>query len=242
MSIEVSTIGLATAALAGAISFVSPCILPLVPGYLSFVSNGVDPASKQLGDRLRVTWPALWFVTGFTTVFVLLGLGAQALGGLLLRYSAEANLIGGLLVVVFGLMMTGLFKVPFLMREFRSLGPRLVTGPGTAYVLGLAFTFGWTPCIGPVLGSILTVSAMSPSSGAILLAAYGFGLGVPFILAALLFGNAAAVLKHLRYTGRILNYAAGAVMITMGALMMTGRLQVIAFWLLERFPSLGSIG
>ncbi|SJM33746.1 Cytochrome c biogenesis protein, transmembrane region [Mesorhizobium delmotii] len=242
MSIEVSAIGLVTAALAGAISFVSPCVLPLVPGYLSFVSNGVDPASSRLIDRFRVTWPALCFVTGFTTVFVLLGLGAQALGGLLLRYSAEANLVGGLLVVVFGLMMTGLFKIPFLMREFRSLGPRSVAGPGSAYVLGLAFAFGWTPCIGPVLGSILTVSAMSASSGAVLLAAYGLGLGVPFLLAALLFGNAAAGLKRLRYTGRILNLVAGAVMITMGVLMMTGRLQLIAFWLLERFPRLGSIG
>ncbi len=242
MAIEVSTIGLITAALAGAISFVSPCVLPLVPGYLSFVSNGVDPTSTRMGDRLRITWPALWFVAGFTTVFVLLGLGAQVLGGLFLRYSAEANLVGGALVVTFGLLMTGLVKVPFLMQEFRSLGPGSVSGPGSAYLLGLAFAFGWTPCIGPVLGSILTVSALSAGSGAILLAAYGLGLGVPFLLAAVLFGNMAAVLKRLRYAGHFLNVAAGGVMVAMGILMMTGRLQLIAFWLLERFPNLGAIG
>lgn len=109
-------------------------------------------------------------------------------------------------------------------------------------LLGLAFAFGWTPCIGPVLGSILTVSALSAGSGAVLLAAYGLGLGVPFLLAAVLFANMAAALKRLRYAGHILNVAAGGAMIIMGLLMMTGQLQLIAYWRLERFPGLGSIG
>lgn len=242
MLIEMSAVGLATAVVAGAISFVSPCVLPLVPGYLSFVSSGIDPASTRMIDRLRVAWPALFFVLGFTTVFVMLGLGAQALGGLLLRYSFEANLIGGLLVAAFGLIMTGLVRLPFLMQEFRTMGPTSVSGPTGAYLLGLAFAFGWTPCIGPVLGSILTVSALSAGSGAILLAAYGLGLGVPFLVVALTFGHFAGSLKRLRYVGHILNVVAGSIMIVMGVLMMTGRLQLIAFWLLERFPGLGTIG
>jgi cytochrome c-type biogenesis protein len=242
MLIEVSVVGLSTAVLAGAISFVSPCVLPLVPGYLSFVSSGVDPASTRMIDRSRVALSALFFVLGFTTVFVMLGLGAQALGGFLLRYSLEANFIGGLLVAVFGLAMTGLVRLPFLMQEFRTTGPTSVSGPAGAYLLGLSFAFGWTPCIGPVLGSILTVSALSAGSGAVLLAAYGVGLGVPFIVVALTFGHFAGSLKRLRYAGHILNVIAGSIMIVMGVLMMTGRLQLIAFWLLERFPSLGTIG
>lgn len=242
MLIEVSAVGLATAVLAGAISFLSPCVLPLVPGYLSFVSSGIDPASTRMIDRMRVAWPALFFVLGFTTVFVMLGLGAQALGGILLRYSFEANLVGGLLVASFGLIMTGLVRLPFLMQEFRTMGPTSVSGPTGAYLLGLAFAFGWTPCIGPVLGSILTVSALSAGSGAILLAAYGLGLGVPFLVVALTFGHFAGSLKRLRYAGHILNVVAGGIMIVMGVLMITGRLQLIAFWLLERFPGLGTIG
>lgn len=242
MSIDVSVIGLATAAAVGAISFISPCVLPLVPGYLSYVSSGVDPASRRMSDRTRVAWPAAFFILGFTTVFVLLGLGAQALGGIVLRYSVEANLIGGLLVAAFGLLMTGLVRLPFLMRDFRTMGPASISGPSGAYLLGLAFAFGWTPCIGPVLGSILTVSALSAGSGAILLAAYGLGLGVPFLVTAFAFGHFAGQLKRLRYAGHVLNIVAGGVMIVMGILMMTGRLQRIAYWLLECFPSLGTIG
>lgn len=240
--IDVSAIGLATAVMAGAVSFVSPCVLPLVPGYLSFVSSGVNPQTTQLGDRLRIVWSATFFIAGFTTIFVILGLGAQFLGGLFFRYSFEANLVGGGLLVVFGLMMTGLARLPFLMRDFRLEGPLAVSGPAGAYTLGLAFAFGWTPCIGPVLGSILTLTAMSSGSGAILLAAYSLGLGIPFLVVALAFSKVAGFMKRARYAGHVLNIAAGAIMITMGVLMMTGRLTLIAIWLLEMFPALAAIG
>ncbi|MEX0408763.1 cytochrome c biogenesis protein CcdA [Aquibium sp. LZ166] len=242
MAIDVSLVGLLTAVVAGAVSFISPCVLPLVPGYLSFVSSGVDPASTRLADRFRVLWSAMFFIAGFTTIFVLLGLGAQALGGILLRYSFEANLIGGALLIGFGLVMTGLVTFPLLMRDIRASGPQIVSGPAGAYTLGLAFAFGWTPCIGPVLGSILTVTAVSAGSGAVLLAAYGLGLGIPFLVVALAFSSIAGILKRARYAGHILNIVAGSVMIVMGLLMMTGRLTLIAFWLLERFPGLGYIG
>jgi cytochrome c-type biogenesis protein len=242
MTIDVSAVGLATAVVAGAISFVSPCVLPLVPGYLSFVSSGVNPQSAQLGDRLRIVWSAMFFIAGFTTIFVILGLGAQFLGGLLLRYSFEANLVGGGLLVLFGLMMTGLIRLPFLMQDYRVEGPQVVSGPAGAYTLGLAFAFGWTPCIGPVLGSILTLTAVSSGSGAVLLAAYSLGLGIPFLVVALAFGKVAGFMKRARYAGHVLNVTAGAIMITMGLLMMTGRMTLIAFWLLERFPGLAYVG
>lgn len=242
MAIDVSAIGLLTAILAGAISFVSPCVLPLVPGYLSFVSSGVDPASKRLADRIKVVWSALFFIAGFSTVFVMLGLGAQAFGGILLRYSVEANLLGGALLICFGLVMTGLIKIPALLRDFRLPGPQTISGPVGAYTLGLTFAFGWTPCIGPVLGSILTLAAVSAGSGTVLLAAYSVGLGIPFLIVAVAFSSVAAGFKRMRYAGHILNVLAGGIMIAMGILMMTGRLSLIAFWLLERFPGLGYIG
>ena len=242
VAIEVSVVGLFTAIVAGAISFISPCVLPLVPGYLSFVSSGVDPASRQFADRVRVVWSALFFIAGFSTIFVLLGLGAQVFGGILLRYSVEANLLGGALLVCFGLVMTGLIKIPVLLRDFRLPGPRIVSGPAGAYTLGLTFAFGWTPCIGPVLGSILTLTAVSAGSGAVLLAAYSLGLGIPFLIVAIAFSGVAAGFKRVRYAGHVLNIVAGAIMIAMGILMMTGRLTLIAFWLLERFPGLGYIG
>jgi cytochrome c-type biogenesis protein len=242
--IDVSLLGLATAAIAGAISFLSPCVLPLVPGYLSYVAGGAD---RTVGNgrlhQLHVLAPALLFVLGFTTVFVLLGLSAMALGGFLQRYQIEANLIGGALVVAFGLAMTGLLRLPVaLMGDWRWRGPTQIGGPFGALLLGIAFAFGWTPCIGPVLASILTVTAASAGNGAVLLGAYGLGLGVPFLLAALFFGSAAMALKRMRRAGAALNMGAGAVMVGIGVLMMTGRLQDIAIWMLTTFPALGSIG
>ena len=242
MSIEVSALGVMTAIAAGAVSFVSPCVLPLVPGYLSFISSGIDPNTARMVDRARIVWSAAFFIAGFTTVFVLLGLGAQVLGGFLLRYSAEANYVGGALLIGFGMMMTGLIKLPVLMAEWRASGPASITRPAGAYLLGLAFAFGWTPCIGPVLGSILTVTAVSAGSGATLLAAYALGLGIPFLIVAIAFGSVARVLKRIRYAGHLLNIGAGIVMIGMGMLMLTGQLTRIAFWLLEQFPGLGSVG
>ncbi|MFG1423111.1 cytochrome c biogenesis CcdA family protein [Roseixanthobacter liquoris] len=241
--LDLSLISLATAVIAGAVSFVSPCVLPLVPGYLSYVAGGANaPSGGTAMSRLQVIRPALLFVLGFTTVFVLLGVSAMALGGVLQRFQMEANLVGGALVVVFGLAMTGLLRLPALMADHRWQGPRQVRGPIGAFLLGIAFAFGWTPCIGPVLASILTVTATSSSNGAILLGAYGLGLGVPFLIAALFMGNAAAALKRMRRAGAALNIGAGAVMIGIGILMITGRLQDIAIWMLTTFPSLGAIG
>lgn len=240
--IEVSALGLATAGLAGAISFISPCVLPLVPGYVSYIAGGTDAESPSETFELRLVWRASCFVLGFTSVFILLGISAQALGGLLQRHQIEANIIGGALVIMFGLAITGLIKIPLLMMNIRWRGPDEIRGPVGAFLLGTAFAFGWTPCIGPVLASILALTAASASNGALLLGVYGLGLGLPFLLVALFFGNAAAALKRLRRAGVALNIASGAIMIAIGALLMTGRLPDIAIWLLNAFPALGTIG
>ena len=188
---EGSTVGLAAAFAAGLVSFLSPCVLPLVPAYVSYVAGQPShPVRSDTDGRGRISAAILsaFFVLGFSTVFVTLGASATALGGLLLRYRYEANIIGGAIVIVFGLLMIGMTHgMPWLQRDFR-FHPRLGGGhPVAAYVLGLAFGFGWTPCIGPVLGAILTVSAVqtSASGGVALLSFYAAGLGVPFLLAAL---------------------------------------------------------
>ena len=239
---EVSALGISAAMAAGVISFASPCVLPLIPGYVSYISGGAGTDNEKRSSRIAALWPALWFVFGFTTLFVALGLSAQALGGVLQRYSIEANYIGGALIILFGLILTGLIKVPALSGDYRWRGPSAITGPGSAFLLGVAFAFGWTPCIGPVLASILVVTATSAASGAILLGAYGLGLGIPFLLTALFIGEISGILARLRWTGRVLNIVAGAIMISMGILMLTGQMQLIAIYLLETFPALGRIG
>ena len=140
--IEISAIGVVAAMAAGFVSFASPCVLPLIPGYVSYISGGAgtEPAGKP--KRWTALWPALWFVAGFTSLFIALGLSAQALGGVLQRYSIEANYIGGALVILFGLVLTGLVKVPALAGDYRWRGPVAITGPGSAYLLGVAFAFG----------------------------------------------------------------------------------------------------
>jgi len=162
---------------------------------------------------------------------------------LLLQYRYEANLIGGAIVIVFGLLMIGTTRgMPGLQRELR-FHPRLAGGrPLPAFVLGTAFGFGWTPCIGPILGAILTVSAVQSSAGVGLLATYAAGLGVPFLLVALFTREAAARLKGLRRFGSVLQVVAGLILVLMGVAMMTGQLTAFGFWLLRTFPILGRIG
>jgi cytochrome c-type biogenesis protein len=244
---EISNIGIVTALAAGAISFLSPCVLPLVPGYVSYVAGSAAVAggpTRSVGGRLSTLLLSAWFVLGFSSVFVALGASATAISRLLLGYRYETNLLGGAIIIVFGLFMTGLVRLPWLQWEFRFHGNFGGGRPLGAYVLGLAFGFGWTPCIGPVLGAILTVSALSStaSSGIALLGIYSVGLGVPFLLAALFTESLAKRLKGMKRAGRLLQITAGAIMIVMGVAMMTGTMTTFSFWLLERFPILTKIG
>nr|WP_299241332.1 cytochrome c biogenesis protein CcdA [uncultured Halomonas sp.] len=246
--LELANIGLATAFLAGLISFASPCVLPLVPGYLSFVAGRSLGQMREVDrrERLRVLTQSVWFVLGFTTVFLMLGASATAIGRLLLIYRQEANLVGGLIVILFGAFMTGFIPLHWLQREWRLIGrlKEAGEGPGAAYLLGVAFAFGWTPCIGPILGAILTVSASTAnvSSGMALLGIYSLGLGVPFLLTAVSLDRFLHHQQFLRRWGRVMHLAAGLIMILMGILMITGQLTELSYWLLRTFPALGSIG
>ena len=242
---ELSLIGFLTAFAAGVVSFLSPCVLPLVPGYVSFVAGSeLEDLRDGTAPRLQSLTLAATFVLGFTAVFVALGASATALGNLLLSYRYELGVVAGVVIALFGLHILGLTPIRLLERDTRFHldvdGGRTLT----AFLLGLAFAFGWTPCIGPVLGAILTLSASTADvgKGSLLLAVYSLGLGLPFLLAAVFTGTLLARLKALGRAGRNLQRAAGALLVAMGVLMVTGQLEVVAYWLLETFPALASIG
>lgn len=244
---DLSNIALATALGAGVVSFLSPCVLPLVPGYVSYVAGGNLARREEVGQRisrLSALWLSLCFVAGFSTVFVALGAGASTLGQLLLRYRYEANIVGGLIVIAFGLFMVGALNLRWLHRDLRFHVDIKGARPLGAYLIGLAFAFGWTPCIGPVLGAILTISAATTTvaNGVTLLAAYSFGLGIPFIATAVFTDAMLGRLKGLRKTGRWLQVGAGVGMILMGIAMITGMLSTFGFWLLKTFPVFQTIG
>ncbi|MGV3548722.1 cytochrome c biogenesis CcdA family protein [Rhizobium sp.] len=242
MTLEIANIGVIAALLAGMISFLSPCVLPLVPGYVSYIAGG--RGERALQGRGSTLFQSLCFVLGFSTVFILLGAGATALGGLLLSYRQEANIVGGVIVIVFGVFATGLIRMPWMERDIRYHGAIDGSQPLGAYILGLAFGFGWTPCIGPILGAILTLSATvdGAGSGVALLAIYSMGLGVPFVLTAIFAETLTLRLKRAKKIGRMLQVVAGAVMILMGVAMITGQMSVFAFWLLQKFPIFTTIG
>lgn len=245
--LELSGIGVIAAFLAGAISFLSPCVLPLVPGYVSYVAGrtaGGMESGRPEGWRLPAAGLSICFVLGFSTVFVILGASATALGQMMLSYRYELNLIGGAIIIVFGLFMLGMTRLAVMEREFRFHLAIPGGKPLSAYVLGLAFGFGWTPCIGPILGAILTASAASATvaEGMTLLGIYSAGLGVPFLLAAMFTDRLTRRIKSIGRLGRRLHQGAGLVMVAMGIAMMTGQLSALSYWLLDAFPALGRIG
>lgn len=229
---------------AGVISFLSPCVLPLVPGYVSYVTGQSLQTSATPTGRLVALGASISFVLGFSTVFILLGASATAVGQLLQSYRYETNLIGGGIVIVFGLLMLGFPALAWLQRDFRFQLNIPGGRPLSGYLLGIAFAFGWTPCIGPVLGAILTTSAISASvsQGILLLSLYSTGLALPFLATSLLMDRVVLCLRRLRHTGRYLQIGAGVVMIGIGAAIMTDQLTAFSYWLLDTFPALARIG
>lgn len=238
----IASIGIIGAFAGGLVSFFSPCTLPLVPGYLSFIAGQGD-GDTQSGKQPQVML-SLCFVLGFATVFVALGASATAFGSLIQQYRYEANIVGGGLVILFGVFMTGLLKLSWLQRDFR-IHTHLKGGtPFTAFLLGLAFAFGWTPCIGPVLAAILTYStvATEPTVGVIFLSVYSLGLGIPFLLASLFIEQFKKRVSVFNRFSRHLHFGAGVIMIMMGIAMVTGRLTLFSIWMLEMFPSIANFG
>ena len=245
---DVSSLGIATAFAAGVVSFLSPCVLPLVPGYIGYLGGESFAGQRHRAPAIATRLPAIalsaFFVLGFSTVFIALGASATLLGRLLLPYRHAASIVGGSIIIIFGLVSTGLLRLPALQRDFH-FHPRLSTGtPLTAYLLGAAFGFGWTPCIGPVLGAILTVGAMSTavSTGVALLSVYSLGLGIPFLISALFVQRLVSTQRQVKRFGWALNVLAGVTMIVTGVAIVTGRLSSFAVWMLDAFPALGRIG
>ena len=245
--IEISGIGIIATFLAGIISFLSPCVLPLIPGYISYIAGGQSIATSpefKSPEKFAAAGLSVCFILGFSTVFIALGASATTIGRVLIGYSYELNLIGGGIIILFGLFMIGLARLDILQRDFRFHLAIPGGRPISAYVLGLAFGFGWTPCIGPILGAILTVSATTATlrEGVALLTIYAAGLGVPFLLAAIFTDTLRLKIRVLGRLGRRLHQGAGFLMIVMGITMMTGQLSRFSNWLLEAFPVLGKIG
>ncbi|WP_112664521.1 cytochrome c biogenesis CcdA family protein [Microvirga flavescens] len=249
-------VSLPAAMLGGFISFLSPCVLPLVPPYLSFLAGTTFDELHDGDDkavRRRAIGAALLFVAGFATVFVLLGATASALGQVVRQYLDVLSAIAGFAIIVMGLHFVGVFRVHFLYREARLHIDKPI-GLWGAYVMGLAFAFGWTPCIGPVLAAILAVagSEASVAHGAVLLAAYSAGLGIPFLLAAFAMKPFTRFLKRMHSRFIVIERTMGVLLIITGLSFipsfyffdnhLAGWITQMSFWLLETFPVLGRLG
>lgn len=234
-------------ALAGGIlSFLSPCVLPIVPPYLAYMGGISMPELRdgQAAARRRIILPALFFVLGLSTVFLFLGFTASAFGAFFLKNQGIFARISGAVVIVLGLHFLGLFRIPILDREARlDAGDRGGSAAG-AYLLGLAFAFGWTPCIGPQLGAILSLAANEANlaRGTALLAVYALGLGLPFLLAAIFIERAMGVMTRLKPYMKTIERMMGLLLVLVGLALVTGALSDFSFWLLDTFPFLATLG
>lgn len=231
---------------AGVLSFLSPCVLPIVPPYLAYM-GGISMGEMREGGaaaRRRVMLPALFFVLGLSTVFLLLGFAASVAGRFLLSWQDWLARGSGLVVIVFGLHFLRVIRIPFLDREARlDAGDQGGSAFG-AYLLGLAFAFGWTPCIGPQLGAILSMAATEASvtRGTALLGVYAVGLGLPFLLVALFIDRAGGLLARMKRHMAVIERAMGVLLVAVGLALMTGAFTAFSFWLLETFPALATLG
>ncbi|KAA5596239.1 cytochrome c biogenesis CcdA family protein [Blastochloris sulfoviridis] len=245
MSLDVN---LAAAFAAGLLSFLSPCILPLVPPYLTWLAGAslaeMTAETPPPGTARRAVVRALAFVLGFSTVFVALGASASVIGQLLLDHVAILSRIAGVVIVVFGLHFVGAFRIPLLYREARFAAAAKPVGLLGAFVLGLAFAFGWTPCVGPVLASILMVAGAEDTAarGALLLGGYALGIGVPFLAAAAFVRPFLGFLARFRRHLGVIEKVVGVLLIVTGVLIFTRTMADVGGWLLELVPALGRIG
>jgi cytochrome c-type biogenesis protein len=238
---------------AGVLSFLSPCILPIVPPYLCFIGGvslddleegGEGEADTVRAARRRVVTAAVAFVLGFGTVFVLLGIGAAMAGNVITEYAHILAPIAGGIIIVLGLHFLGVLRIALLYREARFHVRSKPLGLLGAYVVGLAFAFGWTPCVGPILAAILFVAGSDPNPwvGATLLGTYAVGIGVPFIAAAFALGAFLRFKNRFRRHMGVVEKVIGVLLIATGLLIMTGGMADIAQWMIDTFPSLGTIG
>ena len=231
----------ALALVAGMLAFTSPCCLPLMPGYVSYVSGVAGEVGGTVAVRPRVVGASLLFVSGFASVFTLLGAGASIAGEFLLRNRIFLTRLAGVFVIVMGLAAMGALRLPFLYRERRFDLGRIRSGPAGAIPLGMAFAIGWSPCIGPVLAGILTAAASAQSAmrGAGLLFTFSIGMGIPFVLLALGYARSVRAFRWLRRHGRAVERTGGVVLVAIGVLMVTGNWIRMFIPLVRLFSNLG---
>lgn len=237
-----------SALLAGLISFISPCVLPIVPPYLAYLA-GVSFSELSTNETSTVTsrkiiGSSILFVLGFTTVFVLLGASASFIGQTVTQYFDILATVAGVVIIIMGLHFLGVLKIGLLYREARVQIEKKPANIWSAYIIGLAFAFGWTPCVGPVLAAILFIAGAESTvwHGAALLATYSLGIGIPFILAAIFarqfLGWVSRLKQHLGKVEKVM----GGMLVLTGILFLTGAMPVIAFWFLETFPTFATYG
>jgi cytochrome c-type biogenesis protein len=233
---------------AGLLSFLSPCVLPLVPPYIVYLAGtSIERIADEGGPKPGIHWgtvaAACLFVAGFSTVFIMLGASASVIGSVVRAYSHQLSIAAGVIIIVMGLHFLGLTPLALLMREKRVTVQKPV-GLWGAYLMGLAFAFGWTPCIGPILAVILAVAASKETvaTGAGLLAVYSLGLGIPFMLAAFAVEPFAEFIQRFRRHLPLVEKTMGGLLVLTGVAFLTGFVTEASFWLLETFPVLGKIG
>ncbi len=233
------------ALIGGLISFLSPCVLPIVPPYLAYMS-GVSIGEMQgtTAARRKAIVAALFFVLGLSTVFILLGFTASAFGAFVLQNQQLFAQVSGVIVIVFGLHFLSIFRISLLDREARMDAGQSGGSALGAYVLGLAFAFGWTPCIGPQLGAILSLAASegSVTRGTVLLGVYAMGLGVPFLLAAIFLNRSMVIMNKLKRHMGLIEKIMGGLLLFVGFMLVTGLFATFSWWLLETFPALARFG
>jgi cytochrome c-type biogenesis protein len=231
---------------AGVLSFLSPCVLPLVPPYLTYM-GGASFEQLKSDDRAlhaRVVLTSVFFILGFSVVFVTLGATATAFGQAFREALPILTPLAGILIVIMGLHFLGVFRIALLDRQVRSSGPSVATGPAGGFLLGLAFAIGWTPCIGPILAAILSVAANENSAleGAALLGVYSLGLGVPFLLAGIAIGPFLSFFSRFKRNLGLVEKIVGVLLVVTGFLFLTGNFTRLSYWFLETFPVLGKLG
>ncbi len=226
---------------AGLISFLSPCVLPLIPGYISYISG---QSLQEILDKKKISFfPLILFCLGFSTVFVLLGASASFLGQTLLQNSEILRIAAGIIIIIFSLQLIGIINIPYLNFEkrFDAKESRNILFP---YVIGVAFGFGWTPCIGPILGSILALASIEEtlSRAVILLILYSLGLAIPFVLSGYLIQKFLLFSKNFRKNINLISKIGGIILLITGILILTNQLQAIGFYIIEIFPFMQKFG
>ena len=226
----------------GFVSFLSPCVLPLIPGYISYISG--QTLDEIIEDKKLVLLKTIFFSVGFSIVFVSFGITASFIGKFLINYSNQLRIIAGLIIILFSLQLIGLINLKILNSEARFFSKNYRNNSIFPVIVGMAFGFGWTPCIGPILGSILALAAIEENigKGILLLSFYSLGLAIPFIISGVLIDKFLFFSKSFRKYISTITKVGGAILLLTGITILTGQLQVLGFFILEYFPSLGNIG